>query len=52
MPIRFLLTDLFGLTSTRARHKRNELEELRLKARSGDRTAAKKLIDAMTNGLG
>ena len=46
-----LLTDLFGLTSTRARYKRNELEELRLKARSGDRTAAKKLIDAMTNGL-
>ena len=45
-----LLTKLFGLTSTRARPKNDELDELTRKARSGDTNAAKKLIEAMATG--
>jgi len=46
-----LLSKLFGLTSTRARPKNDELDELTRKARSGDTNAAKKLIEAMATGL-
>ena len=46
-----LLTNLFGLTSTRARLKDRQLDDLTRKARSGDTNAAKKLIEAMATGL-
>lgn len=46
-----LLSKLFGLTSTRARPKNDELDELTRKARSGDTNAAKRLIAAMATGL-
>lgn len=46
-----LLTNLFGLTSTRAHLKDRQLDDLTRKARSGDTNAAKKLIEAMATGL-
>ena len=46
-----LLTNLFGLTSTRAHLKDRQLDDLTRKARSGDANAAKKLIEAMATGL-
>jgi hypothetical protein len=45
-----LLTDFFGLKTTRAPGKVSQLEELRRKARHGDRDAARKLILAMSRG--
>lgn len=46
-----LLTDLFGLTSTRARSKDRQLDDLTRRARSGDTDAARELIEAMATGL-
>ena len=46
-----LLTNLFGLTSTRAHLKDRQLDDLTRKARSGDTNAARKLIEAMATGL-
>ncbi len=45
-----LLTDFFGLKTTRAPGKVSQLEELRRKARHGDQDAARKLILAMSRG--
>jgi len=42
-----LLTDYFGLESTRAPSARDRLKELALKARLGDRKAARDLLTAM-----
>jgi hypothetical protein len=46
-----LLTDFFGLKTTRAPGKVTQLEELERKARHGDREAARKLILAMSRGM-
>lgn len=46
-----LLTDFFGLASTRAPGKSRALKELTLQARSGDAEAAKQLLDEMTQGV-
>jgi predicted ATPase len=45
-----LLTDFFGLESTRATGKRRRLKELTMQARTGDSTAAKLLIEEMSRG--
>ncbi|PQO28930.1 AAA family ATPase [Blastopirellula marina] len=46
-----LVSDLFGLKSTRAPEKRDRLYKLRMEARSGDKEAAEKLISEMAKGL-
>jgi energy-coupling factor transporter ATP-binding protein EcfA2 len=46
-----LLTDLFGLKSTRAHGKERALKELTLKARNGDTEAAKQLLEQMSRGM-
>lgn len=46
-----LVSSLFGLESTRATAKRDELHKLTIKARKGDNKAAKQLISAMAKGL-
>ncbi|HET7232514.1 MAG TPA: AAA family ATPase [Longimicrobium sp.] len=45
-----LLSDFFGLESTRAPGKKRALKELTLQARSGDVEAAKQLLDEMSRG--
>jgi hypothetical protein len=45
-----LLTDFFGMTSTRAPGKKRTLKELTLKARDGDTDAAKELLEQMSRG--
>lgn len=45
-----LLTDLFGLKTTRARAKDRQLDDLTRLARSGDDEAAKQLIAALARG--
>ncbi|MCO6478012.1 MAG: AAA family ATPase [Phaeodactylibacter sp.] len=45
-----LLTDYFGLKSTRASKKARQIKELSLKAREGDPDAAKKLLEEMMQG--
>jgi len=45
-----LLTDFFGLQSTRAPGKKRAIKELTLKARDGDTEAAKALLEEMTKG--
>ncbi|HIJ87426.1 MAG TPA: AAA family ATPase [Desulfuromonadales bacterium] len=45
-----LLTDYFGLESTRAPGKKRTLKELTLKAREGDTKAAKQLLKEMSRG--
>lgn len=45
-----LLTDFFGLESTRAPEKTRALKELTLKARDGDSEAAKQLLEQMSRG--
>jgi predicted ATPase len=45
-----LLTDFFGLKTTRAPGKVTELEALRLRARHGDKEAARQLILALSRG--
>jgi hypothetical protein len=46
-----LLTDFFGLESTRAPEKTRALKELTLKAREGDSEAAKQLLEQMSRGM-
>jgi len=46
-----LLTDFFGLESTRAPGKKRTLKELSLKARDGDSDAAIDLLEAMSSGM-
>lgn len=46
-----LLTDFFGLESTRAPGKQRTLKELSLKARNGNTEAAKALLEAMSQGI-
>ncbi len=46
-----LLTDFFGLESTRAPGKKRTLKELSLKARGGDSDAAIDLLEAMSSGM-
>ncbi len=46
-----LLTDFFGMKSTRAPGKRRSLKELSLKAREGDTEAAKQLLQQMSQGV-
>jgi hypothetical protein len=45
-----LLTDFFGLKSTRAPGKRRQLKELSLQAADGDLKAARKLLETMNQG--
>ncbi len=45
-----LLTDFFGLSTTRAPGKVSELDELRRRARHGDQEAARNIILAMSRG--
>src|SRR3989339_555830 len=45
-----LLTDYFGLESTRSPGKKRTLKELTLKAREGDTKAAKQLLKEMSRG--
>lgn len=46
-----LLTDFFGLETTRARGAKRAIKELSLKARTGDTEAAKLLLEQMTQGM-
>jgi predicted ATP-binding protein involved in virulence len=46
-----LVSELFGMKSTRAQAKRDRLHELRILARKGDDQAAKQLISEMARGL-
>ena len=46
-----LLTDFFGMDSTRAPGKKRTLKELTLKARKGDNEAAKELLEQMSLGV-
>ena len=46
-----LLTEFFGLESTRAPGRQRLLKELTLKARHGDKSAAKQLLDTMSQGM-
>ncbi len=46
-----LLTDFFGMDSTRALGKKRTLKELTLKARKGDTEAAKELLEQMSCGV-
>lgn len=46
-----LLTDFFGMESTRVEGKKKRLKTLSLRARSGDATAAKTLVEEMSRGL-
>lgn len=46
-----LLTDFFGLESTRAPGKRRALKDLSLKARGGDAEAARKILEEMSRGM-
>jgi hypothetical protein len=45
-----LLSDFFGLESTRAPGRKRELKKLALKAREGDPEAAKQLMEEMSRG--
>ncbi|HEX9970474.1 MAG TPA: AAA family ATPase [bacterium] len=46
-----LLTEFFGLESTRAIGKSRKLKELTLKARNGDTEAANQLLEQMSRGM-
>ncbi|MCA9139525.1 MAG: AAA family ATPase [Planctomycetales bacterium] len=46
-----LVSSLFGLESTRAEPKRDQLRDLTIRARRGDDNAAKQLIQEMARGL-
>lgn len=45
-----LLTDFFGLKSTRAPGRKRTLKNLSLRAREGDANAARQLLTAMSGG--
>lgn len=46
-----LLTEFFGLSTTRAAGKKRTLKELSLKARDGDTEAAKRILQEMSSGM-
>ncbi|MCI0422702.1 MAG: ATP-binding protein, partial [Acidobacteria bacterium] len=46
-----LLTDFFGLHTTRAPGKKRTLKELSLAAREGDTEAARQLMEEMSRGM-
>lgn len=46
-----LLTDFFGMESTRAPGKKRALKTLSLQARDGDTEAAKKILEEMSRGM-
>jgi predicted ATPase len=46
-----LLTDFFGLTSTRAESKKSALKDLSLRASEGNLEAARELLTQMTKGM-
>jgi hypothetical protein len=46
-----LLTDFFGMESTRAQGKNRRLKELSLQAREGDTEAAQKILAEMSRGM-
>ena len=46
-----LVSDLFGLESTRAKPKQKRLHELNIRARRGDEDAARELISELAKGL-
>lgn len=46
-----LLTEFFGMQSTRVKAKETQLQKLTKKARTGDVSAAKDLIKALTKGM-
>jgi len=46
-----LLTDFFGLETTRAQGKKRELKALSLKAGKGDKAAAREILEAMSRGM-
>ncbi len=46
-----LLTEFFGMESTRAPGKKRQLKELSLKARDGDTEAAKQILVEMSKGM-
>jgi hypothetical protein len=46
-----LLTDFFGMTSTRAPAKETQIQRLTEKARGGDVAAAKELLEALSKGM-
>lgn len=46
-----LLTDFFGMESTRAPGKKRTLKELSLKAREGDTEAAQRILEEMSQGM-
>ena len=45
-----LLTDFFGMKTTRAPGKQRVLKSLSIKARHGDKVAAKKILEEMSRG--
>ncbi|WP_458070792.1 AAA family ATPase [Rhodanobacter sp. BL-MT-08] len=46
-----LLTEFFGLVSTRAEGSKRRIKELSLRARKGDTEAAKQLLEQLTKGM-
>lgn len=46
-----LLSDYFGMSSTRVQAKKSQLDRLTERARAGDSDAAQALLDAMSEGL-
>ena len=46
-----LLTDFFGMHTTRAAGKERQLKQLTVKAREGDLQAAKELMEQMSQAL-
>jgi hypothetical protein len=46
-----LLTEFFGMETTRAEGKERQLKKLTVKARGGDLQAAKQLMEQMAQGL-
>ena len=46
-----LLTDFFGLNSTRAESKKSALKDLSLRASEGNLEAARELLTQMTKGM-
>jgi len=46
-----LLTDFFGLSTTRSESKERRLKELTMRARNGDTKAAKELLKEMSRGM-
>ena len=49
--VQILLTQFFGMKSTRSKSKTSQLESITQSARDGDLDAAKKLIKALSSGM-